>query len=138
MTKPATETATKLLPDPPTVLGDRGRTLWAQIHETYEFDPQDTNLVIEVCRTLDTIDTLAAAIAADGVMVTGSQGQLVMNGAVGELRQQQAAYARLVTMLNLNAAATGSALITATSASASAAANARWSKVAQAKRANRG
>ena len=110
----------------------RGLGLWTQLHETYEFDPQETNLVIEVCRTLDTIDTLAASIKKDGTMVLGSQGQMVLNSAVAELRQQQAAYARLVTMLNLNAAESGSALLTATSASASAAANARWSKVKRA------
>ena len=112
----------------------RGLDLWTQLHETYEFDPQETNLVIEVCRTLDTIDTLAASIKKDGTMVLGSQGQMVLNSAVAELRQQQAAYARLVTMLNLNAAESGSALLTATSASASAAANARWSKVKRAQR----
>ena len=112
----------------------RGLGLWTQLHETYEFDPQETNLVIEVCRTLDTIDTLAASIKKDGTMVLGSQGQMVLNSAVAELRQQQAAYARLVTMLNLNAAESGSALLTATSASASAAANARWSKVKRAQR----
>ena len=112
----------------------RGLGLWTQLHETYEFDPQETNLVIEVCRTLDTIDTLAASVAKDGTMVLGSQGQMVLNSAVAELRQQQAAYARLVTMLNLDAAESGSALLTATSASASAAANARWSKVKRAQR----
>ena len=112
----------------------RGLGLWTQLHDTYEFDPQETNLVIEVCRTLDTIDTLAASIEKDGTMVLGSQGQMVLNSAVAELRQQQAAYARLVTMLNLNAAENGSALLTATSASASAAANARWSKVKRAQR----
>ena len=110
----------------------RGLGLWTQLHDTYEFDPQETNLVVEVCRTLDTIDTLAASIEKDGTMVLGSQGQMVLNSAVAELRQQQAAYARLVTMLNLNAAESGSALLTATSASASAAANARWSKVKRA------
>ena len=113
----------------------RGLDLWNHLHDTYEFDAQETNLVIEVCRTLDTIDTLAASVSSDGVMLTGSMGQLVLNSAVAELRQQQAAYARLVTMLNLSDAESGSALITARSASAAAAANARWST---SKRAQRG
>ena len=112
----------------------RGLDLWNQLHDTYEFDAQETNLVTEVCRTLDTIDTLAASVSLDGVMLTGSQGQLVLNSAVAELRQQQAAYARLVTMLNLNDAESGSALITARSASAAAAANARWSTPKRAQR----
>ena len=114
----------------------RGLDLWNHLHDTYEFDPQETNLVVEVCRTLDTIDTLAASIKKDGTMVLGSQGQMVLNSAVAELRQQQAAYARLVTMLNLNAAESVSALITARSASAAAAANARWAT--KVKRAHRG
>ena len=115
-------------PAPPPGLGVRGAAAWVEIHETFEFDPQETALLVEVCRTLDTIDALSKAIEIDGYMLTGSQGQPVLNGAVAELRQQQLSYARLVTMLNLQGVEGAAAIIRATSVRASTAANARWNK----------
>ena len=121
--------------DIPKGLGARGTALWTELQETMEFDPQEEALLLETCRTLDTIDSLATSVDVDGVMIQGSQGQKVLNPAVGEMRQQQQSYARLVTMLNLGSVEGGAQLITATSASAQAAANARWSKVKRAKHA---
>ena len=113
----------KLAP-PPRSLKTRGRKLWISIHT--EFDPyeHETAMILEVCRTLDTIDTLAASIAKDGTMLLGSQGQMVLNSAVAELRQQQAAYARLVPLLNLDASA-AVPMLAPTQARASHAAKAR-------------
>lgn len=121
--------------DKPKGLGARGTALWEELQEAMEFDPQEEALLLETCRTLDTIDSLAESIEDDGVMITGSQQQKVLNPAVGEMRQQQQSYARLLTMLNLGSVEGATQLITATSASAQAAANARWSKVKRAKRA---
>jgi hypothetical protein len=102
---------------------------------TFEFDVQELDLLLEVCRTLDTIEALSGAIETDGLMITGSQGQLVLNSAVAELRQQQSSYARLVTMLNLGEAADGSSVVQVTTSKARAAANARWSRSKVARRA---
>lgn len=121
--------------DTPKGLGARGAALWAELQDALEFDAQEEALLLETCRTLDTIDALAASVDAVGVMIQGSQGQQVLNPAVGELRQQQQSYARLVTMLNLGDVENGAQIISATSASAQAAANARWSNVRKAKRA---
>ncbi|MDB5336958.1 MAG: terminase [Planctomycetaceae bacterium] len=85
----------------PDGLEDRGAALWLELQEEFEFDAHEAELLFETCRTLDTIDALSNAIAQNGVMVTGSQGQTVLNAAIAERRQQQAAYARLVTQLNL-------------------------------------
>lgn len=113
----------------PKGLQARGRALWRELNGKYEFDPQEVDLVLEVCRTLDTIDALAAAVAGAGVMIVGSQGQPVINPAVAELRQQQAGFARLMTSLNLGSAEAGAGIVSATSVRARTAANARWSKV---------
>ena len=115
------------VPDVPAGIGKRGTAFWLDVQGELEFDARETDLLVEVCRILDTIDALAAAVKRDGVMLTGSQGQQVLNGAVAELRQQQAAYARLVTQLNLDGAEQGEAMRTPRGASASATAKRRWS-----------
>ena len=114
------------VPDVPAGIGKRGRAFWIDVQSDLEFDARETDLLVEVCRTLDTIDALAAAVERDGVMLIGSQGQQVLNGAVAELRQQQAAYARLVTQLNIDGAEQGETLRTPRAASASATAKRRW------------
>lgn len=108
----------------------RGRALWKSLHEDYEFDSHEETLVFETCRVVDVIADLADSVSSDGLMIVGSMGQKVLNPAVAEMRQQQMALSRLVGMLNLGSADTGSAaqMITATSLSAKRAAEARWSK----------
>jgi hypothetical protein len=116
------------IPPVPKGIGRRGKAFWVDVQSELEFDARETGLLLEVCRILDTIDLIAQAVAADGVMLEGSQGQKVLNGAVAELRQQQAAYARLVTQLNLEGAATGEAMRSPRAASAAATAKRRWKK----------
>jgi len=53
------------------------------------------------CRTLDTIRELEDLVRSDGLVSTGSTGQTVIHPALVELRQQRAAYARLVKALDL-------------------------------------
>lgn len=112
----------------PDGLGLRGRQLWDDLTATYGFDAGEEDVLLEACRTLDTIDSLAAAIERDGVMITGSQGQLVLNSAIAEQRQQQAAFARLWVALNVGSAESATAILSATTVRARAAANARWSR----------
>jgi hypothetical protein len=102
--------------------------VWRDLSTKFEFDEQESDLLLETCRTLDTIDALSAAIDSDGLMVAGSQGQSVLNPAIAERRQQQAAFARLLTMLNLGEAESGSSVAKLTSVKAKTAANARWSR----------
>lgn len=106
-------------------LGPRGREFWDAQQAELEFDPHEAALLFEVCRTLDTIEKLAKAIEAGGVIVVGSQGQPVLNGAVAELRQQQAGLARLIIQLNLDAPDVAGA-VTAKAAAGRAAAQKRW------------
>ncbi|PXA71866.1 terminase [Cryobacterium arcticum] len=118
---------------PPRSLKNRGRQLWISIHAEFEPHEHETALILEVCRTLDTIDALAKSIETDGVMITGSQGQLVLNTAVAELRQQQAAYARLLPLLNLDSSASVVGILSPTQARASHAATAKWAPVKELK-----
>lgn len=119
-------------PRAPRVLGERGRELWRELHETLEYDAHESAVVLEACRTVDAIDSLSAIIASAGYMAAGSTGQAVVHPAVAELRQQQASFSRLLTSLNLSAALDGQAgavgMARAVSTQASVAANARWSK----------
>ncbi|WP_127475042.1 terminase [Microbacterium sulfonylureivorans] len=85
----------------PDGLGVRGAKFWLSLTADMEFDAKESEVLLEVCRTLDRIDALAAAVDADGTMITGSMGQRVLHPAVGELRQQQAAFVRLVADLHL-------------------------------------
>lgn len=110
-------------------LGVRGRELWDELQAILEFDRHEENLLVEICRVLDVTDALVESISKHGVMVLGSQGQFVLNSAVGELRQQQASFARLLPLLNLEAAGADASLLSMTTARAKQAANARWSSV---------
>jgi hypothetical protein len=116
------------IPPVPEGIGRRGKAFWVDVQTELEFDARETGLLLEVCRILDTIQLLAQAVAADGVMLEGSQGQKVLNAAVAELRQQQAAYARLVTQLNLEGASSGEVMKSPRAASAAATAKRRWQK----------
>lgn len=109
----------------PESLGERGSALWHDLQTKFEFDPHEEEILLETCRALDVIDSLAAAVATDGVMLTGSKGQPVLNSAVAELRQQQASFARLAAQLNLMDASLG-AVISARSSASRAAAQKRW------------
>jgi hypothetical protein len=122
-------------PRAPKSLKARGKILWRDLVLEFEFDAQELDLLLETCRVLDMIDALSGAIEADGMMIEGSQGQSVLHPAVAELRQQQAAFARLVTSLNLQSETDKFKVLTGATRSAQAAANARWSSLNRAKRA---
>ena len=111
--------------DVPEVLKERGTALWKAVMGDLEGDVHDEALVLETCRTLDVIDALAAAVESEGVTVTGSRGQVIVNPAVAEMRQQQTSFARLLGQLNLDAAEVG-AMLSARQAAAKRAGQARW------------
>ncbi len=100
-------------PKPPTSLKSRGkkmwRALWRALPSEVEFSDVETAILTEICSILDTIDALELAVETEGVMVTGSQGQLVVNPAIGEKRQQQATLARLIPALHLDEEASATA-----------------------------
>lgn len=61
---------------------------WVEVYET-------------ACSVLDTIQQLEALVASDGLVTSGSKGQVTVHPALVELRHQRTAYARLVRELGL-------------------------------------
>lgn len=110
---------------PPTGLAARGRRYWQTTTEAFELTDSETEILLEVCRTLDDLDRLSAAIAKNGAMVAGSAGQPVVNPALTEARGQRAILHRLVSALALPDD-DGHAVPTATHTRAATAAAARW------------
>jgi len=110
----------------PIELSGRAAELYDDLTEAYELDAHDAAVMVEACRTVAMIDKLVETVEDLGVMVLGSQGQEVLNPAVPELRQQQAALYRLLAALNLDAVAQGAVLQRAATVNAKNAASARW------------
>ena len=101
--KPA-ETEPIIVPKCPAGVKARGKHLWTQLHETYDFEdaPEKLILLEEAARTADVVKRLQGIVdAADGLRVHGSQGQPVAMPELGELRQYRALLAQLLKALTL-------------------------------------
>ena len=109
-------------------LGPAGKALWTRLAAVYEFDPAETQLLVMACRQADDLTQLETAIKRDGVHVTGSMGQKVLNPALAEARLARAAISRLLGQLDLPNPEEKPQ--TAASRRASKAANTRWLRVA--------
>lgn len=92
---------TERKPKAPAGLGARGGRFWRQTVGEFTLTDAELNLLTEVCRTLDTLDDLAAAVAAEGATTTGSTGQVVVHPAVAEARHYRLVLHRLVAALEL-------------------------------------
>jgi len=112
-------------PTAPTGLGGRGRAFWRATVEGFDLERGELELLAEVCRTLDEIDALAAAIGRDGVTVAGSTGQTRTHPAINEARQHRLALGRLLSQLALPDL-DGASIPKPSSLRASHAARTRW------------
>lgn len=88
------------IPRPPAGLKASGRRLWRAVTGEYELEEHERALLIEMCRTADTLDALAAAVERDGLL-DEETGRL--HPAAVEARQLRIAYARLSAALRLPA-----------------------------------
>lgn len=86
--------------DTPVNLGWSGRRLWEATVADFELSEHESGLLLQACRTVDSLDQLQARLDADGPMVDSPQG-LKAHPALPELRQQRIALARLVAALGL-------------------------------------
>lgn len=109
----------------PSDLAARGRKFWRETTSRFEQTGAEYEILKEVCRTLDDLDRLALAVAADGVMVTGSAGQQVVNPGLTESRGQRVVLHRLLAALSLPDEY-GDVVPTAQTTRAKRAAAARW------------
>lgn len=114
-----------IMNDSPHGLRARGAAIWDAVMADLEGEPYDEALVLELCRIADTLEGLAQVVARDGLTTLGSAGQTVIHPAVAEIRQQQQAFARLLTQLNLETVDVG-AMLSPRQASAKSAAAKRW------------
>jgi hypothetical protein len=95
------------------------------VHETWLLSVDETELLIEVCRMLDTCDRLQTILDSDGVVTTGSMGQARVHPAVSELRGARVVLARLLAQLGLPDPA-DAAMPSTSTVRARKAARARW------------
>lgn len=110
---------------PPTSLGDAGKALFTSIASKWELRPDELRVLADACAEADLVDDLALAMDGQPKLVTGSQGQQVINPLISEQRQHRMALASLLKQLRLpDEADTAEARSTA----ARNAANARWGK----------
>lgn len=85
----------------PPKLGAAGRKLWQSITGKWELDPREHAILAAACKQADDVAALEAALKSDGLTVTGSTGQLRLNGVISELRQSRQAVAKLLVDLRL-------------------------------------
>jgi len=94
---------TKAIPKPPAELKRSGRALWRSVQTDYELEQHERGLLLEMCRTVDTLDRLSALVTAEGEMIHDRFGELRVHPALVEARQLRIAYARLSAALRLPA-----------------------------------
>lgn len=95
------------IPRPPTGTGPSGRKLWRSVLEVYDLEEHETALLVEMVRTVDLLDALAAVVATEGVMVPGPALTQRVHPAIVEARQLRLALARLSASLRLPAGEEG-------------------------------
>jgi phage terminase small subunit len=88
-------------PRTPAGLSPRAAKFWRDARKAFDFEQSDAELLTQVCRVMTNVDALDDAIAEHGTVTEGSRGQLVTNPAIGEVRQQRLALARLLGQLGL-------------------------------------
>jgi hypothetical protein len=115
----------------PKGLDPRGRAFWRTVQASYELDPAETELLVEVCRTLDLAERLQGVLEDAGLVAAGSVGQPRVHPAVGELRAARALLGRLLAQLELPDPESGSTLASPGQAKARKAAKARWAPSAE-------
>jgi hypothetical protein len=115
---------------PPAGLEAAGRALWASMHgalaEGLRFTAMEREILVRACRLADREAGLRAILDRDGLMSTGSKGQLVLHPVVGELRLVEPLLVGLLRQVSVSD--TGGRVETPTRRRAAKAARARWDR----------
>lgn len=85
-------------PDPPVGLKVAGAILWTDVQKRYELESHEERLLLEMCRTADLLDELAAILRREGA-IEENTGRA--HPALVESRQLKIAFARLSAALRL-------------------------------------
>jgi len=91
------------IPSPPAGSGAAGRRLWRSITANYTLSEVEDVLLRQAVRVADHLDDLDVALAADGVLIPGRDGDRKVHPALAEARQQRLVLARLLSALRLPA-----------------------------------
>lgn len=89
-------------PPAPSGLRRSGRALWRAVLGAFELDEHERAMLLQACRTVDSLDDLQAALDDEGVISATPQGPRA-HPALVEARQQRITLARLLTALQLPA-----------------------------------
>ena len=111
----------------PPGLRARGARFWRTVTSAYELGVDELELLEEVCRLLDQLDALRAAVDADGLIVEGSKHQPRVHPAVPQANATRATLRHLVGALGLPDP-DGDQVPTATTVRARKAAQTRWAR----------
>lgn len=116
-------------------LSARAADLFETLTASFDFDAHEMPTVVELCRTAGLLERLETAMAAEALIVTGSQGQPTGNPILQELARHRGMYVRLFSALNLpelDADGNTVDLTNPRSIRAQKAAQARWGKASNA------
>ncbi|MCI2959131.1 terminase [Agromyces atrinae] len=89
-------------PRTPSGLATPGKKLWDSVTSEFDLAEHESVQLEEACRVRDMIFVLREQITRDGTMLESSQGRR-LHPAIGEVRSQQLAMARLLATLNVPA-----------------------------------
>lgn len=118
----------------PKSLEAAGKKLWREIAKDYDLRPDEYRVLEDAAQEADLVDVMAAAMRDEPLMIEGSQGQMVLNPLVSELRQHRTTLSNLLAKLKLPddsgeaGASDGEPVVDDRATKARAAANARWSR----------
>lgn len=84
----------------PSGLKAGGRKFWRSVTADYQLGEHELSLLLEACRTVDTLDALDAIVREEGVTNVSPQG-VRAHPALVERRQQQVTLAKLVASLRI-------------------------------------
>lgn len=108
-------------PAAPSGLGPRGLAFWQAVVDAYSLAADEVEVLIEVCRHLDLLDRLEAALAEGGPVLPSGK----LHPAVNALRSARSEARALLAMLGLPQAG-GGVVRGGRAQAASRAARSRW------------
>jgi hypothetical protein len=83
-------------PSIPAGLDDAGAAFWRDVHTDWKLRPDEEQLLLAACRTIDELARLETALHAASVVVRGSKGQDRAHPLVREIREHRLALKQLL------------------------------------------
>lgn len=85
----------------PKNLGAAGLALWQKVTGQWTLRPDELRVLEDACREASLVDRIETELTNDDLMITGSQGQSVINPLVSEVRQHRGTLSALLRQLKL-------------------------------------